>query len=127
MNVGKLVPSQVKCFHKKTHTGIESIFRTQFHTAVIRDSHRILLQKVDLDDAFKDKRFPEGAKVELIFEEWEHDEAGVCSGPMRSPCRYGADGQCACVGAAPAVMVQMASAHVWVLRRPVWWKVECLL
>lgn len=72
---------------------MESIFRTQFHTAIIGDSHRMLLQKVDLDDAFKDKRFPENAKVELIFEAWDHADAGVwmggslwCLGVMDCTC-----------------------------------------
>ena len=29
---------------------------------------RLVLKKDDLDDAFKDKRFPESAKVEMLFE-----------------------------------------------------------
>ncbi len=67
---------------------MEPVFRTQFHTAVVGDSHRILLQKVDLDDAFKDKRFPEGAKVELIFESWDHADAGG------SRCEFLRGGRC---------------------------------
>lgn len=59
---------QVKCHHKKVHTGIESIFRCQFHTAVVGEGHRLVYNKSDLDDAFKDKRFGENIKVELLFE-----------------------------------------------------------
>ena len=29
---------------------------------------RLVLKKEDLDDAFKDKRFPESGKVEMLFE-----------------------------------------------------------
>lgn len=29
--------------------------------------HRLVLKKDDLDDAFKDKKFPESAKVEFLF------------------------------------------------------------
>ena len=30
--------------------------------------YRLVLKKDDLDDAFKDKKFPENAKVEMLFE-----------------------------------------------------------
>ena len=30
--------------------------------------YRLVLKKEDLDDAFKDKKFPDSAKVELLFE-----------------------------------------------------------
>ena len=30
--------------------------------------NRLVLKKEDLDDAFKDKKFPENSKVELLFE-----------------------------------------------------------
>ena len=30
--------------------------------------HRLVLKKEDLDRAFKDKRYPDQAKVELLFE-----------------------------------------------------------
>jgi hypothetical protein len=58
----------LKCFHKKSHSGMDSVFRCQFHTAIVRDTLRLVLKKEDLDDAFKDKKFPENSKVELLFE-----------------------------------------------------------
>ena len=67
---GLPLPRQLKCFHKKAKSGMDSMFRTQFHTAVIDDTHRMVFQKQDLDDSFKDKRFPESTKVEFIFESW---------------------------------------------------------
>ena len=59
---------QVKCFHKKT-SGMDSIFRCQFPSAVVKDKLRLVYSKADLDDAFKDKRFGDHIKVELIFGE----------------------------------------------------------
>ena len=67
---------QVKCHHKKVHTGIESIFRCQFHTAVVGEELRLVYKKTDLDDAYKDKRFGENIRVELLFESMEEYNAG---------------------------------------------------
>ena len=36
-----------------------------------------MLKKEDLDDAFKDKRFPDSAKVELLFESDEDVPHGI--------------------------------------------------
>jgi tensin len=58
----------LKCFHKKSHSGVDAVFRCQFHTAIVRDTLRLVLKKEDLDDAFNNKKFPEGAKVEMLFE-----------------------------------------------------------
>ena len=65
---------QVKCFHKRTHSGVDSIFRCQFHHSVIED-YRYVLAKADLDDAFKDKRFADSIKVEMIFEPWSEGKS----------------------------------------------------
>ncbi|XP_065194151.1 uncharacterized protein LOC135825343, partial [Sycon ciliatum] len=57
----------IRCFHKRT-TGHEVIFRLQFHTcAAVRDQ-RMVLAKAELDDAHSDRRFPDSARVELIFQ-----------------------------------------------------------
>lgn len=67
---------QVKCHHKKVHTGIDSIFRCQFHTAVVGEELRLVYKKADLDDAYKDKRFGDNVCVELLFESIEEYNAG---------------------------------------------------
>lgn len=67
---------QLKCFNKKTHSGTDLIFRCQFHTAVVGTSLRLVYKKEELDDAFKDKRFPDSTKVELIFESADHSSSG---------------------------------------------------
>lgn len=59
---------QLKCFHKRTHTGMDSIFRCQFPSAIVNDNLRLVYVKSELDDAFKDKRFTEDIKVELLFD-----------------------------------------------------------
>ena len=77
--LGSLYPLlylQVKCHHKKVHSGIESIFRCQFHTAVVGEDLRLVYKKGDLDDAFKDKRFGDNVRVELLFETIEEYNAG---------------------------------------------------
>ena len=65
----------MKCHHKKVHTGIESIFRCQFHTAVVGEELRLVYKKTDLDDAYKDKRFMDNVRVELLFESIEEYNA----------------------------------------------------
>ena len=30
----------LKCFHKKSHSGVDAVFRCQFHTAIVRDTLR---------------------------------------------------------------------------------------
>jgi len=41
-----------KCFHKKTATNSDSIFRVQFHSSVVED-YAISFSKHELDDAFR--------------------------------------------------------------------------
>ena len=57
----------MKCFHKRVHGGVDAIFRVQFPSGLIRGDYRLVFSKTDLDDAFKDKRFPDNTKVELLF------------------------------------------------------------
>ena len=64
---------------------MDSIFRCQFHSAVVASDLRLVYTKQELDDAFKDKRFPEGVKVELIFDTWSPEnrlagEGVTCEG-----------------------------------------------
>ncbi|KAJ7389211.1 Tensin-3 [Desmophyllum pertusum] len=71
----------IKCYHKNTlSSGRDIIFRCQFHTGAIKD-HGLVLDKTELDDAFKDRKFPDGCKVEFVFSatgnfvsEFKHNE-----------------------------------------------------
>lgn len=57
----------IKCYHKNTlSSGRDIIFRCQFHTGAIKD-HGLVLDKTELDDACKDRRFPDDCKVEFVF------------------------------------------------------------
>ncbi|XP_075862042.1 tensin-1 isoform X1 [Microcebus murinus] len=57
----------LKCYHKKFRSPARDvIFRVQFHTCAIHDLG-VVFSKEDLDDAFKDDRFPEYGKVEFVF------------------------------------------------------------
>ncbi|XP_031749631.1 tensin-1 isoform X3 [Xenopus tropicalis] len=57
----------LKCYHKKFRSPTRDvIFRVQFHTCAIHDLG-IVFGKEDLDEAFKDERFPEYGKVEFVF------------------------------------------------------------
>ncbi|KAM5153317.1 tensin-1 isoform 2-T2 [Mantella aurantiaca] len=57
----------LKCYHKKFRSPTRDvIFRVQFHTCAIHDLG-IVFGKDDLDEAFKDERFPEYGKVEFVF------------------------------------------------------------
>ncbi|XP_073074219.1 tensin-1 isoform X6 [Manis javanica] len=57
----------LKCYHKKFRSPARDvIFRAQFHTCAIHDLG-VVFGKEDLDDAFKDDRFPEYGKVEFVF------------------------------------------------------------
>nr|XP_058962535.1 tensin-1-like isoform X3 [Pocillopora verrucosa] len=57
----------IKCYHKNTlSSGRDIIFRCQFHTGAVRD-YGLELDKTELDDACKDRRFPDGCKVEFVF------------------------------------------------------------
>ncbi|XP_075789113.1 tensin-1 isoform X4 [Pelodiscus sinensis] len=57
----------LKCYHKKFRSPTRDvIFRVQFHTCAIHDLD-IVFGKEDLDEAFRDDRFPEYGKVEFVF------------------------------------------------------------
>ncbi|XP_066089491.1 tensin-1 isoform X8 [Saccopteryx bilineata] len=57
----------LKCYHKKFRSPARDvIFRVQFHTCAIHDLG-VVFGKEDLDDAFRDDRFPEYGKVEFVF------------------------------------------------------------
>ncbi|XP_061648457.1 tensin-1 isoform X23 [Phyllopteryx taeniolatus] len=57
----------LKCYHKR-YLGPcrDVIFRVQFHTCAVHDLG-IVFGKDELDETFKDERFPEYGKVEFIF------------------------------------------------------------
>ncbi|EDO45782.1 predicted protein [Nematostella vectensis] len=57
----------IKCYHKNTLSSVRDIiFRCQFHTGAIKDCV-LVLDKTDLDEAHRDKRFPDNCKVEFVF------------------------------------------------------------
>ncbi|CAH2224797.1 tensin-2 isoform X2 [Pelobates cultripes] len=57
----------VKCYHKRRQPHErEVVFRLQFHTCTIHNSH-LCFSKDQLDCACTDDRFPESATVEFIF------------------------------------------------------------
>ncbi|XP_038156194.1 tensin-1 isoform X3 [Cyprinodon tularosa] len=57
----------LKCYHKRYRSPCRDvIFRVQFHTCAIHDLG-IVFGKDELDETFKDDRFPEYGKVEFIF------------------------------------------------------------
>nr|XP_033801886.1 tensin-1 isoform X2 [Geotrypetes seraphini] len=75
----------LKCYHKTFRSPCRDvIFRIQFHTCTIHDLG-LIFGKEDLDEAFKDERFPEYGKVEFVFsygpekiQGMEHLENGPC-------------------------------------------------
>ncbi|XP_055360893.1 tensin-1 isoform X7 [Betta splendens] len=57
----------LKCYHKRYRSpSRDVIFRVQFHTCAVHDLG-IVFGKEELDETFKDDRFPEYGKVEFIF------------------------------------------------------------
>ncbi|XP_078142013.1 tensin 1b isoform X1 [Centroberyx gerrardi] len=57
----------LKCYHKRYRsTSRDVIFRVQFHTCAVHDLG-IVFGKDELDETFKDDRFPEYGKVEFVF------------------------------------------------------------
>ncbi|KAF0026156.1 hypothetical protein F2P81_020893 [Scophthalmus maximus] len=57
----------LKCYHKRYRSPCRDvIFRVQFHTCAVHDLG-IIFGKDELDETFKDDRFPEYGKVEFIF------------------------------------------------------------
>ncbi|TRY57817.1 hypothetical protein DNTS_035766, partial [Danionella cerebrum] len=57
----------LKCYHKRCQNpSRDVIFRVQFHTCALHNL-ALVFTKSDLDETFKDERFPEHGKVEFIF------------------------------------------------------------
>ncbi|KAE8299612.1 Tensin-1 [Larimichthys crocea] len=57
----------LKCYHKRYRSPCRDvIFRVQFHTCAVHDLG-VVFGKDELDETFKDDRFPEYGKVEFIF------------------------------------------------------------
>ncbi|XP_062853704.1 tensin-1 isoform X1 [Trichomycterus rosablanca] len=57
----------LKCYHKRyRNPSRDVIFRVQFHTCAVHDLG-VVFNKNDLDETFKDDRYPEDGKVEFIF------------------------------------------------------------
>ncbi|MBN3281199.1 TENS protein, partial [Polyodon spathula] len=57
----------LKCYHKQFRSPTRDvIFRVQFHTCAIHDLG-VVFGKDELDETFKDDRFPEYGKVEFVF------------------------------------------------------------
>uniref|UniRef100_A0A4W5M9M0 C2 tensin-type domain-containing protein n=1 Tax=Hucho hucho TaxID=62062 RepID=A0A4W5M9M0_9TELE len=57
----------LKCYHKRFRSPIRDVvFRVQFHTCAIHDLG-VVFGKNELDETFKDERFPEYGKVEFVF------------------------------------------------------------
>ncbi|XP_051760694.1 tensin-1 isoform X3 [Ctenopharyngodon idella] len=57
----------LKCYHKRFRSpSRDVIFRVQFHTCAVHDLG-IVFGKDELDETFKDDRFPEYGKVEFVF------------------------------------------------------------
>ncbi|XP_077369910.1 tensin-1 isoform X2 [Festucalex cinctus] len=57
----------LKCYHKRyRNPSRDVVFRVQFHTCAIHDLG-VVFGKSELDETFKDDRFPEYGKVEFVF------------------------------------------------------------
>uniref|UniRef100_A0A3B4DYP6 Tensin 1b n=1 Tax=Pygocentrus nattereri TaxID=42514 RepID=A0A3B4DYP6_PYGNA len=57
----------LKCYHKRFRSpSRDVIFRVQFHTCAVHDLS-LIFGKDELDETFKDDRFPEYGKVEFVF------------------------------------------------------------
>ncbi|XP_035984356.1 tensin isoform X3 [Fundulus heteroclitus] len=57
----------LKCYHKRYRSPTRDVvFRVQFHTCAIHDLG-VVFGKAELDETFKDERFPEYGKVEFVF------------------------------------------------------------
>ncbi|KAM8873330.1 tensin-1 isoform 1-T1 [Synchiropus picturatus] len=57
----------LKCYHKRFRNPTRDVvFRVQFHTCAIHDLG-VVFTKNELDETFKDDRFPEYGKVEFVF------------------------------------------------------------
>uniref|UniRef100_H3CSD8 Tensin 1 n=1 Tax=Tetraodon nigroviridis TaxID=99883 RepID=H3CSD8_TETNG len=57
----------LKCYHKRYRGPTRDVvFRVQFHTCAIHDLG-VVFGKSELDETFKDERFPEYGKVEFVF------------------------------------------------------------
>ncbi|CAB1329077.1 unnamed protein product, partial [Coregonus sp. 'balchen'] len=57
----------LKCYHKRFRSPQRDvIFRVQFHTCAVHDLG-LVFGKNELDETFKDDRFPDFGKVEFVF------------------------------------------------------------
>ncbi|KAM3585609.1 uncharacterized protein V6R79_022706 [Siganus canaliculatus] len=57
----------LKCYHKRYRNPTRDVvFRVQFHTCAIHDLG-VVFGKNELDETFRDDRFPEYGKVEFVF------------------------------------------------------------
>uniref|UniRef100_A0A7N8X3I8 Tensin 1 n=1 Tax=Mastacembelus armatus TaxID=205130 RepID=A0A7N8X3I8_9TELE len=57
----------LKCYHKRYRNPTRDVvFRVQFHTCAIHDLG-VVFGKNELDETFRDERFPEYGKVEFVF------------------------------------------------------------
>ncbi|XP_034034194.1 tensin [Thalassophryne amazonica] len=57
----------LKCYHKRYRNATrDMVFRVQFHTCAIHDLG-VVFGKNELDETFRDERFPEYGKVEFVF------------------------------------------------------------
>ncbi|XP_036426438.1 tensin isoform X1 [Colossoma macropomum] len=57
----------LKCYHKRyRNPSRDVIFRVQFHTCAVHDLG-LVFTKNDLDETFRDDRYPQDGKVEFIF------------------------------------------------------------
>lgn len=69
----------VKCSHKSITSAREIIFRCQFHTGAVENNF-LRLEKSQLDEAHKDKRFAENGAVEFIFSRSANLQPGTAVG-----------------------------------------------
>ncbi|KAK7916391.1 hypothetical protein WMY93_012152 [Mugilogobius chulae] len=56
----------VKCFHRRSSSEREEVFRVQFHSCAVHGA-QLWFRKNDLDHACNDDRFPLDATVEFLF------------------------------------------------------------
>uniref|UniRef100_A0A3Q3XC03 Tensin 1 n=1 Tax=Mola mola TaxID=94237 RepID=A0A3Q3XC03_MOLML len=66
-NIHPALVLQLKCYHKRYRNPTRDVvFRVQFHTCAVHDLG-VVFGKNELDETFKDERFPEYGKVEFVF------------------------------------------------------------
>ncbi|CAL8240647.1 unnamed protein product [Merluccius merluccius] len=81
----------LKCYHKRYRSpSRDVVFRVQFHTCAVHDLG-IVFGKDELDETFKDDRFPEYGKVEFVFSfgpEKIHGEEKMLNGDPEQTTRF---------------------------------------